>query len=49
MKVHMTGKVSGHHCVGCMLNVKNMTLEPVGDSVPGLTYILNAAKLHSKQ
>ena len=41
----MTGIVPGYSCVGHMFNVKNVTLEPINDSVPSLTYKLNVAKI----
>ena len=46
LKVHnvfVAGKLPGHHCVGLVLYINNMTLEYVNDSVPGLFHIFYIA------
>ena len=35
----LAGKVSGHNCIGIVLSAKEVTLEHVNYSVPGLSKI----------
>ena len=42
---HVAGKVCNQCCIGHMYNVKNVTFEPVFDSVPGLFNIFSVAPI----
>ena len=45
----MAGKMSGNTGINVMFYTEQVILEPICDSVPGLTYILGIATLDSKQ
>ena len=43
--VHVASKVPRNCCIGHMFNIKNITLKPIYDSLPHLTYIHNIAQI----